>query len=433
MPSSSSQPLVTIGIPVRNGARHLRDALDSALAQDYPHLEIAISDNASTDDTGGIARQYAERDPRIRYWRNPADLGIVGNFGRVLAEAHGQYFTWLACDDMLSSPNYVTRTVAYLEANPDVGICGCDYHILDLAGPGKLMPWRFPEIYPGRNPGEVRTLFFSWPQAPACFAIYGMGRREALARAPFDGRIYRGQFAVTHMEYPILLTVLKHGRIVALPEILRTYRCNPRSAYHREIDRLSGLDFVRLGLQTKRMLLRVALGFPLPPAEKVRLLANVLRNFLPRTFRSTRGEARRLRIAAEERRQLIIALRNEIGRRRDVLVRHALECAPSPGGPPNDIPDDLIAPSVTTLLPTRLRLPLWVGPIREAAEHLFTDFFWPPSAQRQAQRRNDIVDSLVLRQVCEDRLREIHRLTAEAEQYLARMQQAEHARVARGD
>jgi hypothetical protein len=247
-----------------------------------------------------------------------------------------------------------------------------------------------------------------------------MGRREALARAPFDGRLYRGEFAVTHMEYPILLTVLKQGRIVALPEILRTYRCNPQSAYHRELDRLSGLDFVRLGLRTKRILLRVALGFPLPPAEKVRLLANVLRNFLPRTIRSTRGEARRLRIAAEERRQMIIALRQEIGRRRDVLLRHGLECPPN-----NSSSDDLIAPSPTTPLPTRLRLPLWVESIRDAAENLITDFFWPPSAERQAQRRKDVVDSLVLRQVCEDRLLEIHRLTAEAEQYLARMQAGE--------
>jgi glycosyltransferase involved in cell wall biosynthesis len=106
-----------------------------ALAQDYPHLEIVISDNASTDDTGAIARQYPERDPRIRHWRNQTDLGVVGNFGRVLEEAQGQYFTWLASDDILSSRNYVTRTVTYLEANPDVGICSCDFHILDLAGP----------------------------------------------------------------------------------------------------------------------------------------------------------------------------------------------------------------------------------------------------------------------------------------------------------
>jgi glycosyltransferase involved in cell wall biosynthesis len=419
MPAAPSPPLVSIGIPVRNGARFIREALDSALAQDYPQLEILISDNTSTDDTAAIVQEYTRRDARIRYWRNPADIGIVANFGRVLAEARGEYFTWLACDDILSYRNYVSKTVAFLEANRDVGLCSTDFDILDLAGPGKMLPWRFPEIYPDRDPAEIRALYFSWPQAPACFAIYGMGRREVMAKAPFEGRSHRGSFAITHMEYPILLAVLKQARIVALPETLRTYRCNPQSAYHYENARTSGFDYVWLGLRTKVMLLREALHFPLPVAEKRLLLLRVLQNFVPRTILSARGETRRLRIAVEERRQLVLSLRQEIERRRDVVLKHGLGPAPEPARSGLS-EDDLAAPGTVPAVASRL--PAWAEAIRDATETLLADFFRRPSAQCLARRRQDMVDSLVLRQRCEDLLQEIHRLTAEAERYLAMMQ-----------
>jgi glycosyltransferase involved in cell wall biosynthesis len=425
MPSPSPAPLVTVGVPVRNGARFVREALDSALAEDYPNLEILISDNASTDDTEAIGREYAARDRRVRYWRNPENIGAVGNFGRVLAEARGIYFTWLACDDILSHRDYVSRTVAYLEANPDVGICTTDFAMLDLAGPGKVSFWRFPEIYPNQEPAAVRAVYFSWPQSPACFALYGMARRAVLARAPFGGRVYRGRSTVTHWEYPILLAVLKQSRIVALPEVLRTYRRNPESAYHRETDRLAGFDFFLLGLQTKTMLLREALAFHLPTGEKRRLLQLVLRNFLPRTMRSTRGEARRLHAAAEERRQAILRLREVVEERRRIVIQHGLANAPLSGSPAQPVPDDLVAPSPAPI--EHWHLPRWAEPVHDAVELLVTDFFRRPSPDRQAKRRADMVDSLVLRQLCDDRLAEIHRLTAEAESYLAIMQQAETA------
>ena len=93
MPSGPVRPLMSIGVPVYNGERHLRAALDSALAQDYPNLEILISDNVSTDGTEAIARHYIRSDSRVRYWRNPVNIGAVKNFGHVLAEARGRYFT----------------------------------------------------------------------------------------------------------------------------------------------------------------------------------------------------------------------------------------------------------------------------------------------------------------------------------------------------
>jgi glycosyltransferase involved in cell wall biosynthesis len=117
----STAPLVSIGVPVYNGAQIIGPALDALLAQTYRNLEIIICDNASTDGTGAIGRSYAARDSRVRYVRNATNIGARGtggNFGRVLALATGKYFMWAAADDR-RPPTVVEEAVAKLEGNPD--------------------------------------------------------------------------------------------------------------------------------------------------------------------------------------------------------------------------------------------------------------------------------------------------------------------------
>jgi glycosyltransferase involved in cell wall biosynthesis len=94
-----SRPVVSIGMPVFNGEKFIRQALDSLLAQTFTDFELIISDNASTDATGSICRIYAEQDSRIRYIRQQENLGALSNFQFVLNEARGEYFMWAACDD----------------------------------------------------------------------------------------------------------------------------------------------------------------------------------------------------------------------------------------------------------------------------------------------------------------------------------------------
>ncbi len=118
---ATTPPLVSIGIPVRNGAATLASALRSVLEQDYPNLEILISDNASTDATADICRQHAERDPRIRHVRQQIGLSGWENFRYVFDHTNGKYFLWAAADDLRDS-NYVSTLVAELESAPDAVI-----------------------------------------------------------------------------------------------------------------------------------------------------------------------------------------------------------------------------------------------------------------------------------------------------------------------
>ena len=112
--STAAEPLVSIGLPVRNGERYLGEAVRSVLDQDYGRLELVISDNASDDGTEEICRQFARSDARVRYHRQSQDIGLVANFNAVLHLARGTYFNWMGDDDWLT-PTYVRRCVEVLD------------------------------------------------------------------------------------------------------------------------------------------------------------------------------------------------------------------------------------------------------------------------------------------------------------------------------
>src|SRR3954452_21534224 len=107
---SESQPLVSIGLPVYNGEQFIRTALDSLLGQTYQPLELIICDNASTDQTAAICQEYLAKDQRVRYYRNPTNLGAVKNFNRAFELSSGIYFMW-AADHDLREPTFVSRCV----------------------------------------------------------------------------------------------------------------------------------------------------------------------------------------------------------------------------------------------------------------------------------------------------------------------------------
>lgn len=111
-------PLVSIGLPVRNGAATIAAALESLVAQDHPNIEIIVSDNASTDDTVAIVAAFALRDPRIRLVRQPRNIRMMANFHAVAAAARGDFFMWAAADDTRSA-DYARRLLAGYVHSPE--------------------------------------------------------------------------------------------------------------------------------------------------------------------------------------------------------------------------------------------------------------------------------------------------------------------------
>ncbi len=123
----STEPLVSIVLPTRNGERHLRDAIDSCLNQTYATLELIVVDDGSTDATSDILRDYA--DPRLRILRRTRDHGLPEALNTGFAASHGQYLTWTS-DDNLYEPQALELMVNYLHLHPDVGLVYSDYWLI---------------------------------------------------------------------------------------------------------------------------------------------------------------------------------------------------------------------------------------------------------------------------------------------------------------
>lgn len=143
MTNHESQPLVSVGMPVYNGEKHIRQALDSLLAQDFKDFELIISDDASTDDTAEICKRYLEKDNRIKYYRNELNLGLWGNFNKALALARGSYFMWASHDDIWE-PSYISEVLKIMESDKSIALAFSDF---DLIGENGEQIRVYPKIF----------------------------------------------------------------------------------------------------------------------------------------------------------------------------------------------------------------------------------------------------------------------------------------------
>jgi glycosyltransferase involved in cell wall biosynthesis len=143
----SSNPRVSILIPTFNLENFIGPCVASALDQTYDNLEVIVSDDASDDATGQITRQFLA-DPRVRYERNPTNIGRVNNYRRLLYElASGDWVLMLDGDDCLVSPSYVAHAVELALSAPDVVLVF-----------GKVLQGRALETSRISNPGALPPL-----------------------------------------------------------------------------------------------------------------------------------------------------------------------------------------------------------------------------------------------------------------------------------
>lgn len=121
MESKEMYPLVSIGVPTYNRNVGITKTLESIWTQDYPNIEILISDNHSTDNTSEIIEGLRRDHPEIKFWRQESNKGMIANFEFVLRQATGKYFMWVADDDKLE-PGIIQRYVPYLEQHPSYSL-----------------------------------------------------------------------------------------------------------------------------------------------------------------------------------------------------------------------------------------------------------------------------------------------------------------------
>ncbi len=113
---------VSIVLPFRNADRTLDSAIASIAAQTYPHWELLLIDNASSDASTTIAQHWTERDPRIGLQHEP-HVGIAHALNSGLAHARTPYIARMDADD-IAHPQRLTKQLAYMEARPEIGVLG---------------------------------------------------------------------------------------------------------------------------------------------------------------------------------------------------------------------------------------------------------------------------------------------------------------------
>ena len=195
-------PRVSVVLCVYNQAAYVAEAIASILGQTLTDLELIIVDNGSTDSSPEVVHSFT--DPRIRYVRNERNLGHAGSLNRGRALARGRYLAIMDSDD-ISLPERLARQADFLDAHPDVAMCGS-----------------WVETFGART--EVRR----FPTEPAVLAVSlllccpfstptVMLRREAMLPEGFDPRGLA-------FDYAYWVEVANRAPVANLPEVLLKYR-----------------------------------------------------------------------------------------------------------------------------------------------------------------------------------------------------------------
>ena len=208
-------PLVSVIIPTYNHGAYLDAAIDSVLRQDYPHVELIVLDDGSTDDTPQRLGQYAGRF----YIERHANMGQAGTINKGWALARGEILSYLGADDCLL-PHAVSLSVSQLRAHEDAVMTYGDFNLIDPAS--KMI----------RRVSTPEFSYFELVVRLVCAPGPGVFlRRDAVERAGgWDTRLQQ----IPDFEYWMRLGL--QGRFLRIPEVLANYRTHERSPSFGPVD-----------------------------------------------------------------------------------------------------------------------------------------------------------------------------------------------------
>lgn len=206
-------PKVSIGLPVYNGENFISEAIESVLAQTMTDFEIIITDNASTDNTQRICEEYAARDSRIKYFRNEQNLGAAPNFNYAFELSKGEYFKWLAHDDIIA-PTFLQKCSEVLDTDPSVVLVFPRTNVINSAG-SVIKEYDF-EVKTNSDVPHVRFADLVLV-GHLCYEIFGLIRWSALQKTHLMG-------AYGHGDGVLLARLSLEGRFYQVPEALLLVR-----------------------------------------------------------------------------------------------------------------------------------------------------------------------------------------------------------------
>jgi glycosyltransferase involved in cell wall biosynthesis len=178
-------PLVSLCIPTYNRARFLGTTIESVLAQTFPDLELVIVNDCSPDSTDEVVASF--NDPRIRYIKNPSNLGVPANYNRTLELGRGEFLVLLEDHDVIE-PRYVDSLVDLMRRYPSIGFASTAIEVIDEKG---LVTERYLHDFPGFVPGREMLRYLA-RRTDCPFSLTTFMRRSVLEKVTpwFDARYW---------------------------------------------------------------------------------------------------------------------------------------------------------------------------------------------------------------------------------------------------
>jgi glycosyltransferase involved in cell wall biosynthesis len=237
MQENSYNGLVSIGLPTYNRPNSLKKALEIVTSQTYKNLEIIVSDNNSTNPSvREIVELFAESDPRIKYFKQANNTGVLANAEFVLDSSSGEYFAWFSDDDW-RSPEYIESMVDLLENNKDYNVAFCDYH--EVYEDGTLAegyPKSHIDVFkPFQSRNRlVRITNYYWqnPKLGKCNIFYGLFRKSALDSLDIC-KLTQG-YKHLNMDNLIVFSILQLGPLLLSPDAMCSLTCGNQKYYQNE-------------------------------------------------------------------------------------------------------------------------------------------------------------------------------------------------------
>lgn len=209
-------PRLSVGLPVYNGEKYLAESIEALLGQTFGDFELLISDNDSTDGTADICREYAKSDRRIRYTRQPRNIGAAPNHAFLFRESRGEYFKWAASDDLYAR-DLLERCVEALDKRPDVILAHSWTAAIDSEGT-VIQAMEYPLATDSPDPAvRLRAMLFG--DGKDDFGLiraddqYGVMRAEVLRKVPPQGSYF-------HSDRTQMTEIALHGPFYQVPEWL---------------------------------------------------------------------------------------------------------------------------------------------------------------------------------------------------------------------
>jgi len=211
----STAPRLTIGLPVYNGERYVAESLEALLGQSFTDFELIISDNASTDGTGDICQRYEKQDSRVRYFRQPRNVGLAPNHNFVAEQARGELFKWASNDDLYAR-DLLERCIDVLDKYPDVVLVHSWTAKVDESGTvTEALRYPLNTASPGA-PERFRSLLFD----SGGDDDYGVIRTDILRRTAMKESYH-------HADRTIIAELSLYGRFHQVPDWLYFRREHP--------------------------------------------------------------------------------------------------------------------------------------------------------------------------------------------------------------